>query len=97
MTTDLNDRIAKAKGWSYEEVEYHIGKPFVSKWWHNPEGKPAIRSDFIGTLEGLAALIRDLNDRGAQISCKWKPGFGICIGETWLSVFEKEAADASPE
>ena len=66
----LNDRIALAKGWRHTE------KPLKALWfgylgrkspkfapltyWRNPEGEPAIRPDFVGTLEGVAGLMREL-------------------------------------
>ena len=61
MTTDLNDNIAIAKGWAYEDVEYHIGGPFIDRQWINPEGEPAMRPDFTGTIEGVAGMMRELN------------------------------------
>ena len=142
----LNDRIALAKGWRHTE------KPLKALWfgylgrkspkftpltyWLNPKGKPAIRPDYVGTLEGVSGLLLELNkpcsiwaktrrwlwywDRLAkkfvcqeelyvwgaspafriQKGCQfWSPDNrpGDCVGNAWLSVFEKEATDASTD
>ena len=52
--TDLNSRIALAKGWSWQD----------DKWfpWHNATGGLATLPDYVGTLEGVAGLMRELNE-----------------------------------
>lgn len=69
--SDINDRIAKAKGWKVERkdaLDLH-GQPLVWKGqecyredWYDPDGqyqgdRPP---DFTGTLKGLAGMLREL-------------------------------------
>ncbi|GAI91192.1 unnamed protein product, partial [marine sediment metagenome] len=76
MTSKLNDRIAKAKGWTRSEkrvpftnLRYDPEIWCVHKYthWHNPKGKPAPRPDFTGTLEGVAGMLRGLCNREREI------------------------------
>lgn len=60
MTTALNDRIAEAQGWRRTVTGNKLKGVFI--FWRNPEGKPAIRPDFTGTLEGLAGMMRELQE-----------------------------------
>ena len=60
----INDRIAIAKGWTYgEELRISSRKMgYVPTHWCNPEGKPAMRPDFTGTLEGATGMLRELQE-----------------------------------
>lgn len=70
--TDLNSRIALKKRWAWEEGLLkalwfgYLGRPLPKyarfTHWRNPEGKPARRPDYVGTLEGLAGLMREIVD-----------------------------------
>jgi len=130
---DLNDRIAKAKGWTWiarePVIETGWGRldlrqlsPDVGEW-RDPRGQVDFRPDFTGTLKGLAGLMQELQSRRKPMS-QWawywnerkqrfvmryawfrrrlfrrqihatfyspKDRPGDCVGEAWLSVFEKE-------
>lgn len=133
--TDLNSRIALAKAWAWADVGMYAGgyRPGGEGFthWRNPEGTPAIRPRFTGTLEGIAGMMRELNEtelvevttyydwslrwsstfqiwdfygedeingeRRVQFQSSKQQGPGVAIGEAWMSVFGKEAADASTE
>ena len=74
--TDRNALIALAKGWTRDEKPWFRTKPgaipHYDRWlgedliekevthWLNPEGKAAIRPDFVGTLEGVSGMLREL-------------------------------------
>lgn len=67
--SNLNSRIAIAKGWKRGKKRLSFVKgyngplstaPRFNTNWRNPEGKPAIRPDFVDTLEGLAGMMREL-------------------------------------
>lgn len=69
---DLNRRIAKAKGWKWSNKRLSFVKgyngalstaPRCNTNWLNPEGKPAIRPDFTGTLEGVSGMLRELQEK----------------------------------
>ena len=86
----LNDRIALAKGWRracYRQRTPHPNRcekelgPWcetcpLNSWaeWIDPAGKPTIRPDFVGTLEGLAGLMRELNQKTFP-HCYWTWGY----------------------
>jgi len=137
MPTDLNDRIALAKGWTWSKKRLSFVKgydgplstaPRFNTNWRNPEGKPAKRPDFTGTVQGVDGMMRELNETRAEDvkyydwSLRWsalfqiwdfygddeiteerrvqlqstkEEGSGIAVGNAYLSVFEKEAADGS--
>jgi len=77
---DLNSRIALAKGWAWDEELLkalwfgYLGRPLPKftplTHWHNPEGKPAVRPDFVGTLRGVSGMLRELGN-------EWQ--YGACI------------------
>lgn len=122
-SNDTNDCIAKAMGWTWDDELVkalwfgYLGRPLPKftplTHWRNPEGKPAVRPDFIGTLGGVAGMLRILGPEwswgwdGTQYVCRqdeedaWpaKEFFspsdcpGDCVGEAYMSVFGKEAAD----
>jgi len=139
---DLNDHIAEAKGWTWSEERLSFVKgydgafstaPRFNTNWRNPEGKPALRPDFTGTLEGVSGMLRELNARAGYrqywvwgvntkglidaprdayycarhgtashnmyLESFWSPPDcpGDCVGEAYMSVLGKEAADASAE
>ncbi|HUV93894.1 MAG TPA: hypothetical protein VMX14_03570 [Anaerolineae bacterium] len=91
---DRNARIALAMGWTWDEKPWLRTKPGAipqyDKWldedliekeithWLNPEGKPAMRPDYVGTLEGVAGLMRELGHH-------WKWGWNgfewVCFRE----------------
>ena len=118
---DINSRIALVKGWRLDTRQYQ---------WISPEGERRSRPDYVGTLEGVAGMMRELQARrkpGSQWAWywnEWKQRFvmrhsawrrslfrrqvhavfysdidhpGDCVGEAWLSMFEKEGADAGTE
>lgn len=122
MTSDLNDRIAKAKGWRYMIHDVQMGivvsspHPELSPEhpglaiWYDSQNRRSDRLDFTGTVEGLAGMMRELGghwvwgwsgrgfvcSRGENCSsdeyfCSPPDRPGDCVGEAWLSVFEKEA------
>jgi len=64
MSNDLNSRIAIAKGWQRT--------PIV---WIDPDGHIAFRPDYVGTLEGVAELMRDLNERAGKNHQSWEWGY----------------------
>lgn len=82
--TDINSQIALRKGWTWDEKPWFRTKPgaipHYDRWleedliekkmthWINPERKPAIRPDFVGTLEGVAGLMRELQARRKPMS-----------------------------
>lgn len=64
----LNTRIAFSKEWTYGE-ELHISSRemgYMPTHWCNPEGTPATRPDFTGTLEGVAGMMSNLNSRAGE-------------------------------
>lgn len=68
--TDINSQIALKKGWMWEE-ELHICSAemgYAPSHWRNPEGQPAIRPDFTGTLQGVAQLMQELQSRRKPMS-----------------------------
>ena len=86
----LNDRIAKAKGWVWGETErllphHRLGHfPPNTTQWCNSEGNPAMRPDFAGTVEGVAGMMRDLQERETPESVpdydwalRWNPLFQL--------------------
>ena len=121
-----NARIALAQGWTYRVIDpsapastygLHESEPPEHPglaYWYDPQNRHCPLRDWVGTLEGVAELMRELGsewERGAH-----KMGFacfrglnagpdefftsphtrlGDCVGDAWLSVFEKEDADAS--
>lgn len=79
---DLNDRIAKAKGWTYHEWYEEAGLPETRSeiplhtHWRNPSYQIAPRPDFTGALRGVAGMLRELNehehkDRITSYSLYW--------------------------
>jgi len=140
---DRNSRIALAKRWRracYRQRTPHPNRcerelgPWcetcpLNVWeeWIDPAGKPAKCPDFVGTLGGVAGMMRELNEAAKPDWWDWAyfagdsellrkryyvvrrtPTYevlavfkspsdrpGDCVGDAWLSVFEKEAADAS--
>ncbi|GAI14619.1 unnamed protein product [marine sediment metagenome] len=108
--SDVNDRIAKAKGWTYIVTGNQLIGIFI--FWRNPEGKPAHRPNFTGTLEGVAGMMRELQDWNlkpcGQGWLYWRTvpeethfvpenNLGICVGEVWISQHEKEANASTAE
>ena len=66
--SDRNARIALAKGWEWTEETTLIWGNFgemqaMRSHWHDPTGKPAMCPDYVGTLAGVAGLLRELNER----------------------------------
>jgi len=143
-SNDRNARIALANGWRracYRQRTPHPNRcekelgPWcetcpLNVWeeWIDPAGKPTKRPDFVGTLEGVAGMMRELqarrrpmsqwawywNDRKQRFEMRyaaWRRSLfrrqvlavfhspsdrpGDCVGDAWLSVFEKKVADAS--
>lgn len=63
----LNARIAVAKGWTWREDTVLIWGNFgemqaLRSHWRNPYDKPAICPDYVDTLEGVAELMKDLDE-----------------------------------
>lgn len=73
--SDLNDRIAKAKGWtrvaaSKEKPAQHWPDGFIWMFphWLDVNGRPHGHvPDFTGTLEGVAGLMRELQQKQDRI------------------------------
>ena len=67
--SDLNDRIAIAKGWTWQD----------DKWfpWHNATGGLATLPDYVGTLEGVAGMLRELNERAKANDQYWWWGVNV--------------------
>lgn len=60
---DLNDRIAIAKGWRWKKLLATVrGYEALGTHWRNPKGRPALRPDFTGTLEGVAGMLWELGN-----------------------------------
>lgn len=67
--TDLNSQIALRKGWTWDEqgesVTYQVGIMWADDiaHWQDPEGRWAMGvPDYVGTLEGVAGMLRELNE-----------------------------------
>lgn len=76
--TDLNSRIALAKGWTWDDevlyfltkapVPFHIRSmeeypgDYNTTHWVNPKREPAMRPDFVGTLEGMSGMLWELGE-----------------------------------
>ncbi|MFH1484683.1 MAG: hypothetical protein ABIH46_01305 [Chloroflexota bacterium] len=82
--TDRNSRIALAKGWTWldipemaEDAEGYAVSPLVLTHWRNPAGKPELLPDWTGTLEGMAELMRELNERAKARSQHWVWGSNV--------------------
>jgi len=140
--TDLNARIALANGWvrvcsrtwlcdsigcKKEEGEACQVCDYSREDWTDPEGQKDDPPDYVGTMGGVAGMMRELNEAAKPDWWDWAyfagdsellrkryyvvrrtPTYevlavfkspsdrpGDCVGDAWLSVFEKEAADAS--
>lgn len=137
VPTDRNSRIALAHGWTWHEegepVTYQIGIMWADDvaHWQDPTGEWAMSvPDFVGTLEGVSWMLRELNENTTEASYDWslrwsahfqfwdmwaedgfsssgkrlvqfestkEEGVGIAIGDAYLLVFEKKAADANTD
>ena len=111
----INDRIALARGWTFHEWYEEGGVPGSRReaplhtHWRNPSRQIAMRPDFVGTLEGVAGMLKELGpewdwgwtgieydcSRGLNCGpdeyfCSPEDRPGDCVGEAWLSIFEKE-------
>jgi len=64
--SEINDRIAKAKGWTWEWCHFEIEEDHAV--WVNPDGYAAMRPDYVGTLEGVAGLMRELQSQRRPVS-----------------------------
>ena len=137
--TDRNALIALARGWLWIEWPSIANSkdvalppnPYGYQWthWRDPQGYWRALPDYVGTLEGMAGLMRELNEKAYPSYWEWgycpvnERGLyahyyiqrrasngrrvakfespadrsGDCVGDAWLSVFEKEAVDASTE
>jgi len=106
-TTDLNSRIALAKGWTWHEESFFLAPDFgtlpeLRTHWLVPildgerYAEPGIPPDYVGTLEGLAGLMREMAEAGRY--CSW--GYDIhtrmynCIEDT--EFFDDELMAESP-
>ncbi|GAG21120.1 unnamed protein product [marine sediment metagenome] len=56
--SDINDCIAKAKGWTLYIATGEWAGP--SRIWADPDGFPGMHPDFTGTLEGVAGMMREM-------------------------------------
>ena len=56
----INDRIAKAKGWRWDEHHSYMCGTGTYATWINPEGYGVDHPNYISTLEGVAGLMREL-------------------------------------
>lgn len=67
--SDLNDRIARAKGYTHEgRLNWH---PVVRAWFR-PDGTYQGKvPDFTGTLEGVAGMLRELNEKAYPNTWAW--------------------------
>jgi len=55
--SDRNARIALAKGWIFRPEKH----PYRPALWQQPDGTVvAFRPDFVGTLEGVSGMLREL-------------------------------------
>jgi len=63
---DRNSRIALAKGWTFHEWYEEAGRPETRSetplhtHWRNPSYEIAEPRDYVGTLKGVAGLMREL-------------------------------------
>lgn len=79
---DLNARIALAKGWTYQDIDLWK-QPAAVRLWYDPNGKQRGHPDYVGTLEGVAGLMRELQARRKPMSQwawywnEWKQRFVI--------------------
>lgn len=140
---DRNSRIALAKGWTWHEEDFFLAPNFGSvpelrTHWLAPirngerYAEPETPPDFVGTLEGVSGMMRELQEKETAESVpeydwalRWSPlfqlwdvwavggstrtrlvqfqstkeeGFGVAVGDAWMSVHgKKEAADASTD
>jgi len=87
--SDINDRIAKVKGWEWSEKKLVVtNRHGIGCWfthWRNPQGEPANAPppDFTGTLEGMAGLMREIMEEGQHLV--WTPqvdGY-MCADADW--------------
>ena len=73
---DRNALIALVKGWTWiardPVIETGWGRLDLSRLspdvgeWRNPQGEPAMHPDFVGTLEGVAGMLSELNSLRGQ-------------------------------
>lgn len=59
----LNARIAIAKGWTWQDCKWFA--------WHDSKGRLGEPPDFVGTLAGLAGLMRELNEHAKKDRQYW--------------------------
>lgn len=87
--SDINDRIAKAKGWCLSEWYEDPGVPGTRSetplhtHWYNPSKEMAERPDYVGTVEGLAGLMQEMMEEGFHPV--WTPqreGY-MCADTSW--------------
>ena len=115
----LNDRIALAKGWRracYRQRTPHPNRcekeigPWceicpLNAWaeWIDPTGEPAIRPNFVGTLEGVSGMLWELGEEWTLHPdppngwLLWRDEFVYGVAQTFDSPREKLgdcAADA---
>ena len=74
VSNDINDRIALAKGWKLSEWYEDAGRPETRSeiplhtHWYNSAMRLMARPDYVGTVAGLAELMRDLQSRRKPLS-----------------------------
>lgn len=82
--TDLNSRIALAKGWRWDDHHpYFLGTGTYPSL-VNPEGYGVACPDYVGTVEGVDAMMRELNETRVETaapyydwSLRWSAVFQI--------------------
>jgi len=100
--TDRNARIALANGWTWHKHDFFLAPDFgnlpeLRTHWLDSEGEPAMVPDFVGTLEGVSGMLRELHEAGRR--CSWSYNIHthkyICIEDT--EFFDDDVIAESPE
>jgi len=74
----LNERIAKVKGWEHVPPQKSDGRLGCETWYTPDRQRRRSVSDWVGTLEGVAELMRELD--------------GNVVGnQSWIWRFNKQA------
>ena len=80
--SDQNARIALAKGWTWNEGQCQ---------WVSPIGERRACPDYVGTLEGVAGLMREMMDCSDDLYI-WAPQMTcwICANHDWSQCWHSD-------
>ena len=97
VPTDLciNDRIALAKGWTWNTTAECAVRANRYTHWADSEGVPRLRPDYVGTLEGVSGMLWELGEEWTLHPdppngwLLWRDEFVYGVAQTFDSPREK--------